>query len=261
MSDQLIHCKVTQISTNKNFYLSMIYGHNHDRQREYLWNDLMDIGHAMDEAWCLMGDFNALRSKEDIIGGNEVQDHELSELATLLEVCELHELKSTGAYFSWTNKTIWSRIDHVFLNDLWDDSFDYTHSSYLTNGLSDHTPILLQFPSSPKPPSVFQYRDMWSQHKEFKDLITNHIGHPGIINNSPMHYLCNLLKHLRKPLKRLHRENFSDLWEQQLKARQALELMQSECQSHPGDLSRANREKEARERYVSILSSSIDLIK
>ncbi|KAJ8419231.1 hypothetical protein Cgig2_010818 [Carnegiea gigantea] len=60
----------------------------------------------MDEAWCLMGDFNALRFKDDRIGGNEVQDHELRELASLLESCELHELKSTGAYFSWINKTI-----------------------------------------------------------------------------------------------------------------------------------------------------------
>jgi len=33
MSDQLIHCKVTQMSTNKNFYLSMIYGMNQESQR------------------------------------------------------------------------------------------------------------------------------------------------------------------------------------------------------------------------------------
>ena len=128
MSDQLIHCKVTHLSTNKHFYLSMIYGFNHEDQRTSLWNDLLNIGRNMDDAWCLMGDFNALRSKEDRIGGNDVEEHELKELANLLEVCELHELKSIGAYFSWTNRTIWSRIDHVFLNDLWYNSFDYTLS-------------------------------------------------------------------------------------------------------------------------------------
>jgi len=111
----------------------------------------------MDEAWCLMGDFKTLRYKEDRIGGNEVQESELREMATLLETCEIHELNSTGAYFSWTNKTIWSRIDYVFLNDLWYDVFDYTHSCYLANSLSDHTPIFLQFPSSPKPRSCFQH--------------------------------------------------------------------------------------------------------
>ncbi|KAJ8435084.1 hypothetical protein Cgig2_033624 [Carnegiea gigantea] len=89
-----------------------------EAQWENLWKDLKDIAQTMDEAWCLMGDFNTLRFKDDRVGGNEVQDNELCELATLLEACELHELKSTGAYFSWTNRSIWSRIDHVFLNDL-----------------------------------------------------------------------------------------------------------------------------------------------
>ena len=118
MTDQLIYCKVTQLSTNKHFYLSIIYGFNHENQCENLWNDLTDLGRNMDYAWCLMGDFNALRFKEDRIGGNEVQEHELRELANLLETCELHQLKSTGVYFSWTNRSIWSRIDYVFLNDV-----------------------------------------------------------------------------------------------------------------------------------------------
>ncbi|KAJ8423583.1 hypothetical protein Cgig2_002912 [Carnegiea gigantea] len=68
-SDQLIHCKVTQLSSNKTFYLSVIYGINHESQRQNLWNDLKDIAQNMDEAWCLMGDFNALRFKDDRIGG------------------------------------------------------------------------------------------------------------------------------------------------------------------------------------------------
>ncbi|KAJ8449647.1 hypothetical protein Cgig2_005669 [Carnegiea gigantea] len=183
MTDQLIHCKVTQLSTNKHFYLSMIYGFNHEDQRENLWNDLIDIGQNMDDAWCLLGDFNVLRSKEDRIGGSDVQEHELRELANLLEVCELHEPKSTGACFSWTNRTIWSRIDHVFLNDLWN------------------------------------------------------------------------------PLRRLHREHFSDLKEQQLKARNTLELLQYNYHRNPEDNAIAHQEKEAREKYISILSSSLDLIK
>ncbi|KAJ8419313.1 hypothetical protein Cgig2_029594 [Carnegiea gigantea] len=87
--DQLKHCKVTQLSTNKSFYLSMICGTNksfylsmicgmnHELQREQLWLDLNDISHSMEDAWCLMGDFNTIRFKEDKIGGNEVQDHDL----------------------------------------------------------------------------------------------------------------------------------------------------------------------------------------
>ncbi|KAJ8433477.1 LOW QUALITY PROTEIN: hypothetical protein Cgig2_020649 [Carnegiea gigantea] len=73
-----------------------------------LWLDLNNISHSMEDAWCLMGDFNTIQFKEDRIGGNEVQDHDLKELASPLETYELHELKSIGAYYSWTNKAIWS---------------------------------------------------------------------------------------------------------------------------------------------------------
>jgi len=173
-----------------------------------------------------MGDFNTLRFKDDRIGGNDVQDHELRELATLLEGCELHELKSTGAYFSWTNKTIWSRIDHVFLNDLWYDCFRYTYSCYLSNSLSDHTAILLQFSSAPKPRSLFQYCDMWSKHKDFAYIIKAQ----GLITySSPMISLCQYLHHIRTLLSRLNKEHFSDLKDQQLRARRNLELLQQEC--------------------------------
>ncbi|KAJ8421613.1 hypothetical protein Cgig2_010180 [Carnegiea gigantea] len=238
--DQGIH---KELSTNKHFYLSMIYGLNHEQQRESLWNDLMDISSSIDRAWCLMGDFNTLRFKEDRIGGNEVQDSDIRELATHLDACEIHDLKSSGAYYSWTNKMIWSRIDHVFLNDLWYDSFDYTHSSYLPNSLSDHTPILLQFPSLPRPPSVFQYCDMWSKHKEFNNII---LSHKDVVTRSLMLSLCGLLKRLRHPLRSLHRDNFSDLKNQQVRARNTLESLQKLHHQHPNNNSMAHQEKEYR---------------
>ncbi|KAJ8427995.1 hypothetical protein Cgig2_028005 [Carnegiea gigantea] len=111
---------------------------NHEYQKEQLWLDLKDISQSMEEAWRLMGILTPLylRMTESVA---------TKELTSLLESCALHEPKSTGAYFSWTNKTIWSRIDHLFLNDYWYEVFDYTHSCYMTNSLSDHTPLVLQF--------------------------------------------------------------------------------------------------------------------
>ena len=106
-----------------------------------------------------MGDFNTILTKEDRIGGNEIIK-DLRELSSHLDECELHELKSVGAFFSWINKTIFSRIDKVFFNVYWYEVFDYTHSHYMLNGLSDHTPILIQFPTSPKLKPILQYCDM-----------------------------------------------------------------------------------------------------
>jgi len=128
----------------------------------------------------------------------------------------------------------------------------------MTNSLSDHTPIILQFPSSPKPSAVVQYYEMWSKHKEFAKIISSH---KDITCNSPSQSLCKFLFQIKHPLKRLHREHFSDLKEQQLKARKTLEILKYNYQKHPDDNAMALQEKEAREKYISILSSSLDLIK
>ncbi|KAJ8420486.1 hypothetical protein Cgig2_025400 [Carnegiea gigantea] len=122
-------------------------------------------------AWCILGDFNAVLHKEDRYGGNPVTDHDIQELIVLQTNCEIHELHSTGVYFSWTNKTTWSRINRVFINTYWYTTFDFTHSTYLSNGLSDHNPILLRFPTSPKPKAQFQYCDMWSTYNDFHRVI------------------------------------------------------------------------------------------
>ncbi|KAJ8421702.1 hypothetical protein Cgig2_002599 [Carnegiea gigantea] len=40
---ELIHCHATQISTNKRFYITFVYGLNQEQQRHQLWTDLQDI--------------------------------------------------------------------------------------------------------------------------------------------------------------------------------------------------------------------------
>ena len=67
----------------------------------------------------------------------------------------LQELSYIGAFFTWTNKTIWSRIDRALHNTLWYDTFDYTHVFYQPQGLSDYSPISLDFPTCPRPTKIF----------------------------------------------------------------------------------------------------------
>jgi len=47
----------------------------------------------MDEAWCVMGDFNAVLYQEDRQGGTQVQDFEIKPFADCMEHCQLQELK------------------------------------------------------------------------------------------------------------------------------------------------------------------------
>jgi len=114
----------------------------------------------MQKAWCILGDFSTILRKGDRVAGDEVLDSEIQELQRCIDSCELYEMASFGALYSWINKTIWSRIGGSFINGYWHDTFDYTQAKNLANGLSDHSPILVHFPYAPKPRSHFQFCDI-----------------------------------------------------------------------------------------------------
>jgi len=48
----------------------------------------------------------------------------------------------------------------VFTNLFWHGTMDYTQIHYLSNGLSDHNPLLIKFPTSPRPKASFQFCHM-----------------------------------------------------------------------------------------------------
>jgi len=129
-----------------------------------MWEALQQISHTTNEAWCILADFNTILSKENRYGSNTVERHDIRELNSFMTNCEELEMPSNGASFTWTNKTLWSRLDRAFTNSLWHEVFDCTLVSTLPPGLSDQSPFLIQFHDTPKPPLCFQYCDMWSSH-------------------------------------------------------------------------------------------------
>ena len=48
------------INTQESFFITFVYGFNLAQERLALWEDLEDIAHHMNEAWCVLGDFNAI---------------------------------------------------------------------------------------------------------------------------------------------------------------------------------------------------------
>ncbi|KAJ8422406.1 hypothetical protein Cgig2_013226 [Carnegiea gigantea] len=150
-------------------------------------------------------------------------------------------MSSSGSYYSWTNKSIWSRIDRAFINSYWHDQFDFTQSRYLAMGLSDHTSLLIHLPTAPKPLPSFQFYDIWCAHKDFQSIITA----PKLTSSSThkIQQLWEFLSHLRPPFRKLNKDKFRDL-------KQA-----------PADRGLQQTERELRITYANIISSSISLMR
>ncbi|KAJ8419236.1 hypothetical protein Cgig2_013533 [Carnegiea gigantea] len=160
-------------TTMQHFYLTFIYGDNHESPRQDLWAKLEHIALDMNEAWCILGDFNSVLYSGNRIGGNPIQDHEVKSFTECIHSCGLQELPSRGSYFSWTNKTIWSRIDRAFVNTLWYSHFDFSQVLYMSHSLSDHTPPLLHLINSPKPRKAFHFCEMWTRDPSVQTIIHN----------------------------------------------------------------------------------------
>ncbi|KAJ8429250.1 LOW QUALITY PROTEIN: hypothetical protein Cgig2_026286 [Carnegiea gigantea] len=231
-SDQHLHCLVNSQTTMQHFYLTFIYRDNHERPRQGLWAELEHIALDMNEAWCVLGDFNSALYSGDRIGGNPIQDHKVKSFTECIHSCRLQELPSRGTYFSWTNKTIWSKIDRAFVNTLWYLHFDFRQVLYMSHSLSDHTTLLLHLINSPKPRKAFHFCEMWTRDPSFQTIIHNMM--PTVIRN-PGQQLQSFLQRTQKALLQLNRDKYHDLRTQQLKAREALERIQMDLQASPNN--------------------------
>ena len=208
MSDQFIHSKVIQQHTHKQFFLTLVYAHNQAEARQPLWEDLINIAQNMDEAWCVLGDFNSVLGYGDRMGGTEVKDFEIKSFANCTNLHNLQEMRYQGPYYTWLNKMVWTRIDMVFTNVMWYDQFDFSQVLYKPNALSDHNPMVLDFPGCKRPPKLFQFYNMWTQTPEFHSILTSTMPQS---NAAPGRKLHKFLERIKPPLIHLNRDTYADL--------------------------------------------------
>jgi len=100
---------------------------------------------------------------------------------------------------------------------------------------------------------------MWSSHKEFQNIIAANLPviNSHIIMCQGQHYFS----HLRRQLSQLNRDHFKELKIQQEIARNTLLRLQHDLQCSPDSDTLKHLEKETRNNYISVLSSSLVLLK
>ncbi|XP_074299347.1 uncharacterized protein LOC141630423 [Silene latifolia] len=104
ITDQLIHSSVYDKLRNINFHFTIVYGLNKDKERESLWNDLDLIRNGGTSAWMVCGDFNSLMHLDERVGGTTVSWNDVMPIRDMVAKCDLVELKTMGAFFTWNNK-------------------------------------------------------------------------------------------------------------------------------------------------------------
>ena len=118
-SSQLIHVEVTPIHGNK-FQCTFIYGATDKKTREDLFSQHKNIHSLIESPWLLVGDFNCIANLNERID-QRPRNNEIEPLMICMENCGIHDLKSTGRFFTLSNKQegalrVLSKIDRVMGN-------------------------------------------------------------------------------------------------------------------------------------------------
>ncbi|XP_019100869.1 PREDICTED: uncharacterized protein LOC109132875 [Camelina sativa] len=130
-----------------NFYLSCIYGHPIPSERHHLWEKLQRISTNRNGPWMMCGDFNEILQPEEKQGGRQRSFSSLRNFTTMIDCCNMQDLKFKGNPFSWVGKrqkeTIQSCLDRVFINSDWKASYPASETEFLTIAGSYHAPVII----------------------------------------------------------------------------------------------------------------------
>ncbi|XP_074305021.1 uncharacterized protein LOC141639953, partial [Silene latifolia] len=172
-SAQYIHVKATTIE-GCHFFVTFVYGYNKIEERVPLWNDLM--AWSITQPWVVLGDFNNVMYSNERIG-KIVKDAEMKPFQDVVAACELQDIKTTGAFFTWTNKQpsetrVYSRIDRVLVNNEWVRKWPDYYAYYAPEGYFDHLslPCGLCVRGIPRR-KPFKFFNMWSKVSDFQEVV------------------------------------------------------------------------------------------
>ncbi|KAL2235805.1 UNVERIFIED_CONTAM: hypothetical protein Sindi_1312700 [Sesamum indicum] len=99
VSDQLIHCRITNKMVITQRLLTIVYGN-----RRTLWRDLCELSRGIiDKGWFVMGDFNAVLDMSEVCGASGDITYAIDEFLACVMEAGLITLPMQGQTLTWHN--------------------------------------------------------------------------------------------------------------------------------------------------------------
>ncbi|XP_057248240.1 uncharacterized protein LOC130590220 [Beta vulgaris subsp. vulgaris] len=263
IGDQYVHCEVLHRASGSFFWLTIVYGLNDRAERKRLWSKLCQISSNLQGAWIVMGDYNNVLNLEDRIGSAVTLD-EVGEFRQCVRDCKLMEMQMSGPFFTWSNKQegehrVFSKIDRVFVNDIWMDKFVNCCAEFLPEGISDHCPCVLKLVKHVvTKPKSFRFYNMWMEAPEFMNMVTEVWNSP--VNGVAMYQVVTKLKKLKPVLKLLNKSKFSDIENEAAAALVKLMEVQQKIQNDPRNSELHREEEENRMKYAFLNKAKLSFL-
>ncbi|KAJ6881012.1 hypothetical protein NC652_034125 [Populus alba x Populus x berolinensis] len=222
-SAQAVHLSISCLISHISFKATFVYGFNTITARRSLWEDLRSWN--SNSPWMVLGDFNSMLSSVDKHNGAAVSSYETSNFRDCYSALGLHDANFTGCHFSWTNGSVWCKLDRVLINPAWFSLQHLTHVHFDPRGaFTDHSPAIVRFAPYVQGRRNFKFFNMWALHDQFLETVSSCWS--SSVYGTPMYILCRKLKLLKGPLKELNRLHFSHISERVSRIESKLEHLQ-----------------------------------
>ena len=153
---QLVHAR-TSFASGVSLYVSFVYAKCTRVARHSLWEALERISETQDHPWMVIGDFNVISTPDERIGGSPPNLRNMEEFNDSMFRCGLSAMDFDGSQFTWTNGSLWQRLDRALTNDRWLASYPVSKVSHLARGRSDHSPLLVKCGLGTASPFSFRF--------------------------------------------------------------------------------------------------------
>ncbi|XP_022877112.1 uncharacterized protein LOC111395370 [Olea europaea var. sylvestris] len=211
---------------------SVVYGDNIPVMRVDLWDDFVARhGGFAHLPWVVMGDFNSVLSPSEVAGGSSSWPAWQDDLGNCITIVGLANLKFDDCLYTWSNKHVsdltLKKLDRVLVNSKGEEEFSGSSATFLTAGVSDHSPMVVRIAELL----------VWGER----------------VARTPMFCFCSKLNKLKLALKDFNKEHFLELPTRVTQARTDIEHVQYLIQQSPLDSS-LHREESRLQKELCELS-------
>ncbi|XP_059658381.1 uncharacterized protein LOC132304657 [Cornus florida] len=252
---QAIHCSISITGQNIAFFTSFIYAANSVIERHVLWeNIILHAGNFVQSPWRLMEDFNAIPNAREKYGGSMRWCPAMTDFKECLQKVELEDLKFNGILYSWCNRSsgvacIAKKLDRALVNQKWTSSFLVSECSFLTPGISDHSPILVSTDFHlPRRCLPLKFFNAWNSHPKFLPSVQEVWN--TYIKGTTMYQCVQKLKLLKQGLKINCKKEFTDIESKLHLVKMEFDSCQLDLDSNPSNDLFRHLEKSLSNEYL-----------
>ena len=215
--------------TNTSCVVINVYAACSLSEKKTLWEDLSNLKVDSQElVWCMCGDFNAIRSRNERKGIREraSQSGEIIGFNSFIDTNSLLELPLVGKKFTWfkANGSANSRLDRVLVSEAWLEIWPMCKQYVQRREVSDHCAIVVKNVEKNWGPKPFRSIDAWFMGKGFSEMVKNNWSSYPVQRNAFIN-IKEKLKALKGDLKVWNRDEFGNIQTNKMRILQELEAL------------------------------------